>query len=170
MISGLNAEVSSGQWEFQIGPCEGINAGDHLIIARYLLDKVCEKYNAYPSYDPKPDPNINGSGCHINFSTDITRQENGIEKIYEYISSLEKNHTNTLTHYGLNNHLRLTGLHETSSMDTFSYGIGTRHTSIRIPNQVVKDGCGYFEDRRPAANIDPYEATSALFKAIFCDK
>lgn len=169
-ISGLNAEVCPNQWEFQIGPCEGISAADHLIVARYLLEKICEKHDAYVDYSPKPNPEINGSGCHINFSTDSTRQENGIEKIYEYIGKLEKDHENTLTHYGKDNHLRLTGLHETSSMDKFTYGVGTRNTSIRIPNQVVKDGCGHFEDRRPAANIDPYDATSALFKAIFNGK
>jgi glutamine synthetase len=162
-ISGINAEVSNSQWEFQIGPCEGIEAGDHLIIARYLLERICEKYNAYPNYHPKPDKNINGSGCHINFSTADTRHENGIETIYKYINKLEKDHSNTLLHYGSNNHLRLTGLHETSSMDKFTSGIGTRNTSIRIPNHVVKNGCGYLEDRRPAANIDPYDATSTLF-------
>lgn len=169
-ISGLNAEVSNRQWEFQIGPCEGILAGDHLMVARYLLEKICEQYDMYPEYNPKLYPDKNGSGCHINFSTESTREENGIEKIHEYIGKLEKDHKNTLTHYGKDNHLRLTGLHETSSMDKFTYGVGTRNTSIRIPNQVVKDGCGYFEDRRPAANIDPYDATSALFKAIFNGK
>jgi glutamine synthetase len=165
-ISGLNAEVAPSQWEFQIGPCEGIEAADQLIIARYLLEKICQQYDAYPYYNPKPYSDFNGSGCHINFSTENSRSKNGIEYLYKYIEKLEKNHKNTLTHYGENNHLRLTGLHETSSMDTFSYGIGTRNTSIRIPNQVVKDNCGYLEDRRPAANIDPYDATSALFEAI----
>ena len=163
-ISGINAEVSDGQWEFQIGPCEGIEAADHLVVARYILERICERYNAYPNYYPKPNANINGSGCHVNFSTSDTRDENGIETIKSYIEKLENVHSDTLLHYGSDNHLRLTGLHETSSMDKFSSGIGTRNTSIRIPNHVVKDKCGYFEDRRPAANIDPYDATSHIFK------
>ena len=169
-ISGINAEVSNSQWEFQIGPSEGIEAADHLIIARYLLEKICEQYNAYPNYHPKPDKHINGSGCHINFSTVDTRYKNGIETIYNYINKLEKDHSNTLLHYGCDNNLRLTGLHETSSIHKFTSGIGTRNTSIRIPNHVVKNGCGYLEDRRPAANIDPYDATSTLFNVCCLNK
>jgi glutamine synthetase len=167
-ISGINAEVSKGQWEFQIGPCEGIEAGDHLIVARYLLERLAEQFHSTIDYRPKPVTNINGSGCHINFSTCKTRDENGIEYIYEYIKRLEKKHSKHIAVYGENNHLRLTGLHETSSMDKFSWGIGTRNTSIRIPNQTFKDNCGYFEDRRPAANIDPYITTSIIFDTCCC--
>ena len=162
-ISGINAEVAKGQWEFQIGPCEGIQAGDHLIVARYILERLAEQFHSTIDYRPKPVANINGSGCHINFSTCKTRDENGIEYIYEYIKRLERKHSEHIAVYGENNHLRLTGLHETSSMDKFSWGIGTRNTSIRIPNQTFKDNCGYFEDRRPAANIDPYLTSSIIF-------
>lgn len=163
-ISGINAEVAKGQWEFQIGPCEGIEAGDHLIIARYILERLAEGFDIFIVYQPKPRSNINGSGCHINFSTNETRSENGIEIIYKYIEKLEKNHKTHIDVYGEDNHLRLTGLHETSSIDNFSWGIGTRNTSIRIPNQSFKGKCGYLEDRRPAANIDPYLATSVIAK------
>lgn len=163
-ISGINAEVAKGQWEFQIGPCEGIYAGDHLIIARYILERLSERFKLFIVYKPKPQSNINGSGCHINFSTIGTRVENGIELINKYIEKLEKKHREHIDVYGENNHLRLTGLHETSSIDKFSWGVGTRNTSIRIPNQTFKDKRGYFEDRRPAANIDPYLATSIIFE------
>lgn len=163
-ISGINAEVAKGQWEFQIGPCEGIQSGDHVIVARYILERLAEEIECTINYYPKPSSGINGSGCHINFSTCKTRDENGIEHIYTYIDRLSKKHSEHIAVYGENNHLRLTGLHETSSMDKFSWGIGTRNTSIRIPNQTFKDNCGYFEDRRPAANIDPYLTTSKIFE------
>ncbi len=161
-ISGINAEVSNRQWEFQIGPCEGIDACDELIIARYLLERIAERHDATICYDPKPYSDINGSGCHINFSTLKSRRINGIKYINKYIERLEKKHKEHIDVYGVNNHLRLTGLHETSSIDKFSWGIGTRNTSIRIPNQTFNDTCGYLEDRRPAANIDPYLATSII--------
>lgn len=163
-ISGINSEVAKYQWEFQIGPNRGITAADDLIVARYLLNIVAEKYNAKITYHPKPSKEISGSGCHINFSTFETRNYNGIVKIYEYITKLQDNHQETIKVYGNDNDLRLTGLHETSSYNNFTHGIGTRNTSIRIPNHVVREKCGYFEDRRPAANIDPYLATSSLFK------
>ena len=169
-ISGINAEVEKSQWEFQIGPCEGIDAGDHMIVARYLLERLTERIDATINYQPKPMSNRNGSGCHINFSTSSTRSEDGIEIIHNYIEKLSKKHSDHIKVYGKDNDLRLTGLHETSRFDKFSWGIGTRNTSIRIPNQVFKDKCGYFEDRRPAANIDPYQATCQIFKTCCLDE
>jgi len=169
-ISGINAEVEKNQWEFQIGPCEGIDAGDHMIAARYILERLAEQIEATIDYQPKPETNKNGSGCHINFSTCSTRSENGIEHIHKYIENLSKKHSEHIEVYGENNHLRLTGFHETSSIHKFSWGVGTRNTSIRIPNQVFKNKCGYFEDRRPAANIDPYQATFKLFKTCCLDE
>lgn len=169
-ISGINAEVEKGQWEFQIGPCEGIVSGDHMIVARYILERLAERIEAIIDYQPKPMAKGNGSGCHINFSTCSTRSENGIEHIHKYIEKLEKKHNEHIMVYGENNHLRLTGYHETSSIHKFSWGVGTRNTSIRIPNEVFKDKCGYFEDRRPAANIDPYQATIRLFKTCCLDE
>lgn len=168
-ISGINAEVVEGQWEYQIGPCVGIELGDQFIISRYLLSKIAEKYDAIIDFQPKPYTHKNGSGCHNNFSTESTRNKNGITEIYKYIHKLEKKHQHHLTLYGEENEKRLTGIHETSSCEKFSWGVGTRNTSIRIPNQVVKDGFGYFEDRRPASNIDPYLTTSILFKTCCID-
>ena len=169
IISGTNAEVSPCQWEFQIGPCEGIESGDQLIMARFFLERIAEKYNASICYEPKPKENTNGSGCHINFSTSKSRCKNGLDYIYKYIENLRQCHSEMNEVYGKNNHLRLTGKHETSSYELFTYGVGTRNTSIRIPNETNKNKYGYLEDRRPGANIDPYKATSMLFMKCIND-
>ena len=162
--AGLNSEVTNHQWEYQIGTCIGIEGGDHLTVANFLLERIAEKYNVAICYHPKLYHDKNGTGCHTNFSTSRTRSDDGIEEIYRYIEKLENKHDDHIAVYGEGNDKRLTGIHETSSYTQFSFGVGTRNTSVRIPTQVAKDGCGYFEDRRPAANCDPYQVTSVIFQ------
>jgi glutamine synthetase len=160
-ISGFNAEVMPSQWEFQIGPSVGIEAADELTVARYILERLAESDDLYINYHSKPVNSYNGSGCHHNFSTIQTRvlTETNYQQFYgELFNKFSVGHRQILNYYGADNNYRLTGIHETSNMSTFTYGIGTRHTSIRVPVNTWT----YFEDRRPSASIDPYVSTWAL--------
>jgi len=124
-----------------------------------------EELGVCVSFDPKPIAgDWNGAGCHTNYSTAKMRAAGGYKTIIEAIEKLGKKHQEHIDVYGEGNARRLTGAHETAPIDKFSYGVANRGASVRIPRTAEADGCGYFEDRRPASNIDPYIVTSKIFQ------
>lgn len=168
-IEGINAEVAAGQWEFQIFAKGAKAAGDQIWIGRYLLDRTAEKYGIHVEYHPKPlgATDWNGSGMHANFSNSTLRTC-GSQKTYEKIcKKFAKTIDECIAVYGAHNEQRLTGLHETQSIDQFSFGISDRGASIRIPIATVESGWkGWLEDRRPASNADPYKVAAVIIKTV----
>merc|ERR1719221_2352084 len=92
------------------------------------------------------------------------RNKGGYKEIIKAIEKLGTKHEEHIKVYGTGNERRLTGAHETAPIDKFSYGVANRGCSIRIPRQAEKEQCGYFEDRRPASNCDPYVVTAKIFQ------
>ena len=96
----------------------------------------------------------------------IKLQKGGLAIIEDACEKLAKTHDKHIACYGAQNDERLTGLHETCSISDFKYGVSDRGASVRIPMDTSKNGFGYLEDRRPAANMDPYEVCSCLLETI----
>jgi glutamine synthetase len=168
-VEGINAEVATGQWEFQIFAKGAKEAGDQVWIARYLLERIGEKYNIAINWHCKPLGNLdwNGSGMHANFSNTLLRtagSREAYEKVCEAFRPFIQEHIDA---YGPDNHLRLTGKHETAAIDEFKYGVSDRGASIRIPIGTVERGWkGWLEDRRPNSAADPYKVAGRIIKTV----
>ena len=166
-VEGINGEVAAGQWEFQVFAKSAKTAGDETWLARYILERTAEKYGYAIEWHPKPlgDTDWNGSGMHANFSNSVMRESGKEETFTKICEEFGKNIPRHISVYGADNDQRLTGAHETQSINQFSFGVSDRGASIRIPVGTVEDGWkGRLEDRRPASNADPYKVAAAIVK------
>jgi len=166
-VEGINAEVAAGQWEFQVFAKGAARAGDETWVARYLLERTAEKYGIAIEWHPKPLGHYdwNGSGMHANFSNGVMRTSGSEDVFHKICEQFGKNIDRHIAVYGADNDQRLTGKHETASINEFSYGVSDRGASIRIPVGTVEDGWkGRLEDRRPASNADPYKVAAVIIK------
>jgi glutamine synthetase len=146
-IGGINTEVAPNRWEFRIGPCPGIRAGDELWVARFILHKLGEEFGVCIRFKSDLAADILNT-LITTFSTETTRNRNGLKCIYNYIDRLWKKH----------------------ARNAAGFALGAAATaSIRVPTSVLNAGCGHLEDRRPASDADPYRVIAAIFSGACFD-
>ena len=156
-VEGINAEVAAGQWEFQVFAKGAKRAGDETWVARYLLERTAERYSLAINWEPKP------LGKELDGTVPACTPTSPRMKPCSPRSLRNSARTLNISVYGANNDQRLTGLHETQSIDMFGYGVSDRGASIRIPVGTVEDGWkGRLEDRRTASNADPYKVAAVI--------
>jgi glutamine synthetase len=167
-VTGINAEVMKGQWEYQLFGKGAKRACDVGGVARPRRHRRPDQNGIVVEFHPKPvKGDWNGSGMHTNFSNTAIREKGGEEMIKGICEKFRKSHSDHISVYGSDNNQRLTGLHETQSIDKFSYGVSDRGSSIRIPIGTAQNGWkGYLEDRRPASNADPYKVTARILSTL----
>lgn len=136
-------------------------------MARFLLHRVAEEFGIIITFAPKPiKGDWNGTGLHTNVSTKEMREDGGMKVIESCMKKLEKRNVEHIEVYGEDNRERMTGEHETANIDKFSWGVANRGASVRVPRSVAQAGKGYFEDRRPASNADPYQITGIMMETV----
>ncbi len=166
-IAGINLGVGPAQWSFQIGPNEDLHAGDHLYIARYIINRISEEFNVSINIQPKPlKGNWKASQCYVKFSTKKMRESYSLSYIYEIIDKLKKKHDDHLKVYGTGNYVNLNNKNDNFFIDKFFFDIENQNSAIKVPNKTLKLNNYYLEDIRPSSNMDPYLVTSIIFKTI----
>ncbi|XP_075738210.1 glutamine synthetase-like [Rhipicephalus microplus] len=171
-LYGSNGEAVISQWEYQIGPLPGVEAGDHLWMSRYILQRVAEDFDVVVSFEPRPFENykLPGGAGHINFSTKSSRSEGGLDWINKAIAKLELTHELHLAAYDprkdKSNEERLKGDRLATPQRHFSAGVASKNVCVRVPRQTQVAGRGFLEDRRPGANVEPYRAMQDLVQTL----
>ena len=166
-VEGINAEVMMGQWEYQVFAKGAKEAGDQVWIARYLLERVAEKYGMAINLHCKPVAGDWNGSRHARQLLELAAANLWQQETYEAVcQAFEPRIKHHIDVYGADNEQRLTGLHETQSIDMFSYGVDRPWRLDPIPIATVENGWqGWLEDRRPAFNADPYMVASAIITA-----
>jgi glutamine synthetase len=162
----IGRTLSSGS--FTIGPCRGLNIGDHLVAARWLCGVVDERFkDFFCSFDPLPaGAGGPGKALYTSFSSRQTRNEGGSQILEKCARALARENKKHLPAYGEGNDERLDGSGRNPAADTFTYAVSDRTASVMIPRNVAVTGRGDLVDRRVGSNADPYRVAGVMMSTM----
>lgn len=151
-ITGVNAETSPGQWSIQVGgsSTDVLSAADSLIVTRFLLQRLSEKYGYTISFDPNLLVLQSAKSRLVtSFSTSLMRGEGGLEWIKASCDAFAQlgSAPEIASHYGYGSQMPV-----------------DKEAPVRIPLAVMLSKMGFFEDTRPSADANPYRVLSFLTK------
>jgi len=170
-ITNLHSGKYKGDWSFQLGSAGGMQVSDQLMVARWILLRVGEEFGVSVSFDPKPYKDSDHlRRATVQFSTVRMRDTaKGFSRIVRAVEKLGRRHREHLAVYGMSNISRTTSAYENGPLSKFSYGIANVRASVNIPRKAKQMNAGYFEDRRPSSNMDPYVVTAKIARTIILE-
>ncbi|GFR40848.1 hypothetical protein Agub_g1497 [Astrephomene gubernaculifera] len=158
-VTGADVHSLDGLHSYKIGPSPGVDLGDDLWTSRYLLQRVAEDHGTAVSWRPDALPHERPLGCHFKYSSATTRQApHGLGAIEQQLVRLQAAH---LQHQVAYNDGRLERL-AVPNASVFTHAVGSAQASIVVPSLTVLQQGGYYTDRRPPSDADPYKVTLLL--------
>ncbi|PNH06848.1 Glutamine synthetase cytosolic isozyme [Tetrabaena socialis] len=158
-VTGADVHSLEGLHSYKVGPMQGVDLGDQLWTSRYLLQRVAMDHGTAVSWDPGALPQERPLACHFKFSTAATRRvPHGLGAIEQQLARLQATHVQHQVAY---NDGRLERLAQPEA-SVFTHAVGSADVSVAVPSLTYLQQGGYYVDRRPPSDADPYKVTLLL--------
>ena len=171
-ISGINAEVMPGQWEFQVGPVAAPEVADQLWVARWLLYRTAEDFPTTVGQQrlgqARPEAG-QGRLERRRLPHQLLDRRDARELRRVHRRRRGARHAPRAAHRQLRRRHR--GAPDRPARDGLAARVHATASRTAAPRCAFRgrsriDKKGYIEDRRPNANMDPYVVTRLIIETV----